>query len=355
MSQDEDHQRTVVYAEMALDHIRRNRIPAYPRFYELWYTYAAGFNQSLNRAVNTLLHEHGDMALDDLQAIYNQFLSPHRLGDRIGQVGGQFSSELKDTMELLTRSANTTANYGALLEEACSALENAHEPDVVKAIAAHLLQATREARLVNLDLERQIIESRRQIKALHENLEAIRHESLTDELTTLHNRKHFDHILERMVCEAADANAPLALLLTDIDHFKQFNDNYGHQTGDQVLRLVALAVKHNVKGHDITCRYGGEEFAIILPNTGLSQAVTVAEHIRRAVISKELVKRSTGEHLGRITISIGVAAHHPKDTAQSLIARADAALYAAKRAGRNCVRDENDVGVLPRDDGIQVA
>ena len=95
--------------------------------------------------------------------------------------------------------------------------------------------------------------------------------------------------------------------MTDIDHFKAFNDTFGHLTGDQVLRLVALAVKQNVKGQDIAARYGGEEFAVILPNTTLRAALTVADHVRRAVMTKELMKRSTGEHLGRVTISIGVA------------------------------------------------
>lgn len=129
----------------------------------------------------------------------------------------------------------------------------------------------------------------------------------------------------------------MSLMLTDIDHFKTFNDNFGHLTGDQVLRLVAMSVKHNVKGEDTTARYGGEEFAVILPNTILRAAVTVAEHIRRAVIAKELMKRSTGEHLGRMTISIGVATLRKGDTGQSLIERADTCLYAAKRHGRNRV------------------
>jgi diguanylate cyclase len=129
----------------------------------------------------------------------------------------------------------------------------------------------------------------------------------------------------------------MSLMLTDIDHFKTFNDNFGHLTGDQVLRLVAMSVKHNVKGEDTTARYGGEEFAVILPNTILRAAVTVAEHIRRAVMAKELMKRSTGEHLGRMTISIGVATLRKGDTGQSLIERADTCLYAAKRHGRNRV------------------
>ena len=103
-----------------------------------------------------------------------------------------------------------------------------------------------------------------------------------------------------------------------------------------------MSVKQNVKGQDIAARYGGEEFAVVLPNTVLRSAITVADHIRRAVMTKELMKRSTGEHLGRVTISVGVAALRPDDTPQTLIERADSCLYAAKRNGRNRVISETD-------------
>jgi diguanylate cyclase len=144
-------------------------------------------------------------------------------------------------------------------------------------------------------------------------------------------------------------------MLTDIDHFKTFNDSFGHLTGDQVLRLVAMSVKHNVKGQDTAARYGGEEFAVILPNTVLRAAITVADHIRRAVMTKELMKRSTGEHLGRLTISAGVATLRADDSAQSFLERADACLYAAKRHGRNRVMCETDPEVSAADATPQVA
>ena len=99
--------------------------------------------------------------------------------------------------------------------------------------------------------------------------------------------------------------------MADVDHFKQFNDKFGHLTGDQVLRLVAVAMKHNVKGQDIVARYGGEEFVIALPDTTLRSAAAVADQIRRAVMAKELMKRSSGERLGRVTISIGAAVLRP--------------------------------------------
>jgi diguanylate cyclase len=142
--------------------------------------------------------------------------------------------------------------------------------------------------------------------------------------------------------------------MLDIDHFKSFNDNYGHLTGDQVLRLVGLSLKQTIKGQDITARYGGEEFAVVLPNTALRQALTVADHIRRAVMSRELKKKSTGEILGRVTISVGVSMLQPGDDTDALIERADACLYAAKRAGRNRVICEADPEYSAETD-VQVA
>jgi diguanylate cyclase len=194
----------------------------------------------------------------------------------------------------------------------------------------------------NKQLEERLNASKQEINELQENLEAVRTESLTDPLTQLANRKFFDITLEKAIAHAFQTNEALSLMLTDIDHFKTFNDSFGHLTGDQVLRLVAISVKHNVKGKDTAARYGGEEFAVILPNTILRAAVTVAEHIRRAVMAKELMKRSTGEHLGRMTISIGVATLRKGDSGQSLIERADTCLYAAKRHGRNRIICETD-------------
>ena len=207
----------------------------------------------------------------------------------------------------------------------------------------------------NQKLEARLNASRQEIDQLHENLEAVRSESLTDPLTQLSNRKFFDSSLAAAIADARKKSEPLSLLMTDIDYFKKFNDSFGHLTGDQVLRLVAMSVKQNVKGKDVAARYGGEEFAVILPNTVLRSALTVADHIRRAVMAKELMKRSTGEHLGRVTISVGVAALRQSDTMQTLIERSDACLYAAKRNGRNRVLCESDPEVTGSATETQVA
>src|SRR5262249_38059122 len=149
-------------------------------------------------------------------------------------------------------------------------------------------------------------------------LDDVRKESLTDPLTGICNRKAFDEELEGAIVAAREAGEPLTLFMCDIDLFKKFNDKWGHQTGDQVLRLVANCLSENVKGRDTAARYGGEEFAVIVRHTALGDAMRLAEQVRQAVESKKLVKKSTGDILGTITVSLGVAELNGDDTPASL-------------------------------------
>jgi diguanylate cyclase len=183
------------------------------------------------------------------------------------------------------------------------------------------------------------------VRELRSKLDNVRKESLTDPLTGIANRKAFDDAVARAVAQMAQEPEAVTLLLCDIDNFKSFNDNWGHQTGDQVLRLVANCLAENVKGRDTAARYGGEEFAVLLRNTGLEAATRVADQIRRAVETKKLVKKSTGEVLGHITISVGVARFAPGEAAETAIRRADACLYGAKSHGRNMVVNQDDARV----------
>lgn len=349
MTTTEDFERSISCGEAALSYLKGNQNPAYPRNYELWYTYAAGYNRELNKAINEYLKRVGRVSPEMTERFHDEFLSPLRLGDHIGQVSGQVSCEINDIIELLEKSGDSVKGYGASLRDAATGLENADSSGQVHQIIERMIVATADMQTKNSDLETQLRESRNQIKELQESLEAIRYESLTDQLTGLANRKHFDQSLEREVAAARRRGEPLCLVMCDIDHFKQFNDTHGHQTGDQVLRLVGTAIKGSIKGRDTAARYGGEEFGIILPSTPLHAAVKVADQIRIAIMAKELIKRSTGESLGRITMSFGIAAYRKDERLESFFERADAALYASKRNGRNRVTDETDPSLMPRD------
>jgi diguanylate cyclase len=338
----EEHERTVAFAEIALGHIKALRQPATPRNYEVWYAYATGYNPSLNQTINETLQQNGTLTDADLENVYSTYLSPARLTDRLDKVGSRVMDEINQVMAMVDTAVGTASSYNESLADMSSKLGATKDRDGVRAIIESLVQTASEMQNNNNKLEARLNASRQEISQLQQNLETVRNESLTDPLTGLSNRKHFDHAIAKALAEAVERNEPMSLIMTDIDHFKSFNDTWGHLTGDQVLRLVALSMKQNVKGQDIAARYGGEEFAVVLPNTVLRSALTVGDHIRRAVMSKELMKRSTGQNLGRVTISIGIATVRNGDTAQTLIARADGCLYAAKRNGRNRVICETD-------------
>ena len=160
--------------------------------------------------------------------------------------------------------------------------------------------------------------------------------AVTDSLTGLHNRRYLDTHLPVLLSRATGRERPLTVIMIDFDHFKRVNDQYGHDGGDDVLREFATRLRTKIRGMDVMCRYGGEEFAIVLPDTDLASAAAVAERIRDAV-SEEPFLLAGGKHQIAMTISIGIASLRLMggDTVEALFARTDAALYEAKKKGRN--------------------
>lgn len=339
---DHEFKRALGYANAALDLLKKSSIPPYPQFYELLYTYATGVNPSLNHRINAIFSSGDSPSASLAETLYNEFLKSD-VNDRITNVSERMQARIEAVHSAIDQAMFTANAYSGSLQSAQGDLEREIGPDAIKALAGRLLAETRRMQDTNRLLEQKLDASREDIAALQRDLDDVRRESLLDPLTKIANRKSFDEGLRAAISEARQNGSPLCLVLIDIDHFKTFNDTYGHQTGDQVLRLVAMTLKSNIKGRDLAARYGGEEFVAILPSTDLKGAMIVAENVRQAIHGKELLKRSTNEKLGRITASFGIAVFHAGDTAASLIDRADRCLYAAKHAGRNRVINEENL------------
>jgi diguanylate cyclase len=335
-------ERTLEFADIALTRIRALGQPASPRHFEIWYTYATGRNPSLNQAVNELVARNGTLSDAEIDEIHATHISADRFNERMERLGTRVMYEVEQVVSTVAVAAGSASAHGESLEQIRHRLDAASSEAAVRTIADALAQTAREMEQVNKITEAKLAASKSEIAELQLKLEAIRHESMSDPLTAVTNRKFFDEHLAEIIAEAHEAGEPVSMLLTDIDHFKSFNASHGHMTGDQVLRLLANVVKQNVKGQDTVARYGGDRFAVLLPATPLRAAITVAEHIRRAIMLKELVKRSTGERLGRVTVSVAAAGLHAGDTPQTLTERAEGCLAAAKRAGRNRVVSDAD-------------
>jgi len=257
-------------------------------------------------------------------------------------VGGNIESLIADMLGKLERSAQHTADYKDTLSAATGELGGERSPADVRKLVDGLIAATRAMEHRAKSLEGELQASSQQVSELRDKLADVRKEALTDQLTCIANRKAFDEAARAAIAAVTDEDEDVALLLCDIDHFKNFNDTWGHQTGDQVLRLVAACLSENVKGRDTAARYGGEEFAVLLRGTSLEAATRVANQIRITVETKKLVKKSTGDVLGTITISIGVAQIGRGEAVETVLRRADACLYGAKHNGRNLVINQKD-------------
>jgi two-component system cell cycle response regulator len=181
------------------------------------------------------------------------------------------------------------------------------------------------------------LRKKRYADRLRHNVQLSLEMAITDQLTGLHNRRYMERHLSNLISNAGKTGKPLAFLIIDIDYFKAVNDTHGHDIGDEVLRDFAARIGANVRGIDLACRYGGEEFVVAMPDTDIAFASMVAERLRRSVESSPFEISRDPKKLN-VTISIGIAASEgEKDTAEALLRRADQALYRAKRDGRNRV------------------
>lgn len=328
------------YSGSAMMMMEEREVPANPNNFTVWYNYFSGAFPDLKQALDILLDSDLEFTEAHNAAFYRKFCSSPYEAIPAPLIAEKMEVELTAVLATLERAGRSAADYGTTLQTASGQLAGEQGGEDLKKLINRVLTQTRAMAEQSRDVEDKLKESSVQISQLREQLEVARSEAMTDALTGLANRKLFDATLRQTAMEAMETGQCLCLLLLDIDHFKKFNDSFGHHIGDQVLKLLASVLRESVKGQDTAVRYGGEEFAVILPNTALEGAITVAENIRRKIIGKELIDRKNGERLGRITISVGVGQFASGEPLRELIERTDRAMYAAKAAGRNRVVSE---------------
>ena len=249
------------------------------------------------------------------------------LSELIGQLGA-----------LAARSSEGAAAFASTLASCEQALGSINDPASLQRLIHTLVTATATVRTATTVWDADYQASQATLRALREQLGTLRGEALADPLTGLRNRRGFDQEVAALYAEGSEGLASAAILLADLDHFKRVNDTYGHAFGDQVIRACAQVIAGAIKGRDVASRFGGEEFLVLLPDTSGAGAMAVAERIR-TTFSKARIRRSGSEEaMGQVTISIGVAVPALDEPFDQVIARADTALYQAKREGRNTVR-----------------
>lgn len=324
-------------AARAVKSLRHHGLAPTPTNYELFYLYHEGSHPALAREIDErllrgealddatcrLLHERhvGRTAFESALEKASEQLAA--IGERLGREIGEAEAGMRDPayrIERLAARATATREVAELWDLITLAFAEARAIVDVATHLEHRLQLTRA-----------------ELAAVTEAFIAAKHEAELDPLTGLPNRRRFERAVAHALARLRSGGPAALLLLADVDHFKAFNDRHGHVMGDLVLRAVAQLLRRNVKEEDLVCRWGGEEFAILLQPRSLSEGREVAERLRRTIGSRRIRQRTTGEDLGTVTLSIGVGQAAIGDTPEEWIERVDRALYRAKRRGRDCV------------------
>ena len=320
-----------------LDLMRLHGVPPTADNYEGWLSDRLGRNPQLREEIDQRIASGEAFNAEFSKTIHEKFFTGMGASAQIVLAGERIARDLSQVVSFLKSAEEKSGDYGRTLESAATDLNRGLAPEQIRQIVSSLAAATLDMANHNQHLNEQLARSRTEIDTLRTSLESVRVESLTDSLTGLANRRMFDETLRMRLEESRAQRSELCLLLCDIDHFKRFNDTWGHHTGDQILRFLASAMQAHARPDFLVARYGGEEFAMIMPRVSPRVAAQTAESLRAAIQAKRLRRRSTNEDLGQVTVSVGIARLQPGDTGPGLIERADACLYASKRNGRNQV------------------
>mgnify|MGYP002620290216 FL=1 len=255
----------------------------------------------------------------------------------VARAGQRIERELSKVLELIRGHISSNDSYAKSLANAQSRLSQLSEGEQVRVIVSLLVAENERMRRDSSELKVKLEESHRQIDTLRSNLIQAEEVVLRDPLTGVGNRRCFDLTMEKAITDSRENGTPLSLVMCDIDHFKRVNDAFGHQVGDEIIKMFSRVIETSVREGDTVIRYGGEEFAVILPRAGQDAAKSIAERIRRQFESKKLTIRETNQKIGQMTASFGVAEYRAGEDTELLVQRADAKLYDAKSGGRNQV------------------
>jgi diguanylate cyclase len=335
-------------ADAAWDFMRANGIAPTPRHYEIWYAYSGAEKPALSNRLDGLLRDNAALTPGLLDELYREFFATGIDITAIRDSAGELQQITTEMSDRVTADRTVVESLGNALSAWNLATRTRPTGEDLARASATLNSATALTGERLGALEQLFAASVLRISDLKQKLAAAEQNASRDALTGLANRRSFDASLRTAAQQAVERNAPLALLMIDLDHFKRFNDTYGHPVGDKILRLVGALLVDQIKGRDIAARYGGEEFAVILPGTNLAGGIAVGEQLRQTLERRPIYDRGTAQHMGVLTCSVGVAEYGPGMRVGDLIDQADRALYRAKNTGRNKVvaedRTEADAG-----------
>lgn len=331
---------TADLAQRTMRAMVKHYVPAMPENYHVWFHHVAGDDQALTTAIEEHIKAKGKFTDDVCADLFRKHILTKYASDHLRTVQEDIKSVLRDALTSVAAAGKATGEFSGTLERSVGQLESATDlnavRNVVQTLAEQSVAMAETARGIQMELQA----TTQQVQALQRQLEETEEAALIDPLTGLFNRAGLERRLAELERGFHKSKQPFSVVVADVDHFKNFNDTYGHPVGDAVLRLVGKVMKETLKGRDFIARHGGEEFIALLPETRRDGARVVAQKIRESIETQRLRIVKTEQEIPRITMSLGVAEFSDHDTRDTVIERADQALYLAKRSGRNTVKTE---------------
>ncbi|MDA3808681.1 MAG: GGDEF domain-containing protein [Thiomicrorhabdus sp.] len=329
--------------DLLIEVFEEQNINPTPLNYFVWYQYYKGDNPKFRQEMDTILND--PFGYNDRvgKRLYDEYLTEDDKED------SDFDRAFRRLMDAMIKKMDFwSCKLSKHTKEIDDCTNKLSDPNInaeeVKKITNSILTSATSMKESSMALQEEMANSSETAYELRQQLVEARAEAMRDELTDVGNRKAFNNSIEELMFDAKDNPNSLYLVMADIDNFKEFNDTYGHLVGDSVLRYFASIMKKTKGDNETICRYGGEEFAILMAESTLEQAIERAEGIRKDIQAAHLKQRNSDKPLKTITSSFGIARFHgDKDDAKDFLERADNALYLAKKKGRNQVVDEDQL------------
>lgn len=324
------------YLRQAIPLMVKHNIPPNPLNYALWYTYVSNRVPELNQELDKTLTTYGTCP----NLVGEQMFRQHMIKDEVDSaenVQAGLIALVNDLHEHASVTAEETKNYSDTLQDSLEALQADGGPELpLESIIQTLARKTQDISDSTQRFQTRIDDAQSEIESLKAELEKTRQDARVDPLTGLFNRRVFETELGTLLY-SGNAGA-VTLVMVDVDHFKKFNDTYGHLMGDKVLQYVGKLLRDFCPEPMLAVRYGGEEFAVIMPAQTASKSAELANALREKIQAIRIKQKKSGEVISSITASFGVAESRQEDSISTLIERADKALYSAKEGGRNRVK-----------------
>jgi len=305
-----------------------------PPTYAVWYEFLAGINPRLNEEMSKLLDADEPLSNETTQHLFDRYISEIN-----PEAQNKFRQNMQKLLDGLASQANSTSEdtrrFNTDLDKFGTTLNNDPATPLVHQLVGAIMQGTELMQSSVSALQDKLLESKSKVEKLQQELQNARSEALIDPLTKALNRRGLDVQMKKLVAKPEFQGKRISFLMLDIDFFKKINDNYGHMFGDRVICGITAALTAQVKGRDSVARLGGEEFAVVLPNTLTQDAFTLAEQIRKSIEQAKIRRSAKHEDVGGITVSIGIADCEITGDWQDALSRADTALYVSKKMGRN--------------------